>query len=382
MRAARWIAGVFAGLVLLCVVLVIVVTFIIDPNRFRGRIEGLVSEASGQPFHIQGDLDLAWYPWLALKMGAARLGGTPALIEWQSASVGARLIPLIRGQLVVSRVRLEGLRIHLERDAAGRGNWESLLARQSGSKSGGSAQIGGLEIRNARLEYVDAKRGTRLALEDWRLDLGEWKPDEPVSLSTKFNLQRLPAQPLVPVAIDLPRIRLRTTPLTASIPKFGLEIASASITGKAELESTAPLRAQGELSLQTGSLRALLAALAVGGPRPLDGEALGTLKLHTRWALHGGAFAAKPIRMQLDETTYEGEVTRAAGADSITRFELRGDRIALDRYVRLEDTDSEPFELPTAALKALRVDGALTFTEARIAGAEVKNARIRLETPR
>ena len=72
---------------------------------------------------------------------------------------------------------------------------------------------------------------------------------------------------------------------------------------------------------------------------------------------------------------------RPAGDDSILRFELRGDRIALDRYVELEDTSTEPFELPVAALRELRVAGVLSFAEARMAGATIKNARIRLETP-
>jgi hypothetical protein len=164
-----------------------------------------------------------------------------------------------------------------------------------------------------------------------------------------------------------------------SIPKFRITIGNASIGGQAVLESTEPMRASGDLKIQTTSLRALLAALAVGGPRPLDEKALGALTLNTQWAVRDGAFAAKPIRLQLDATTFEGEMTRPAGTDAILNFQLNGDRIALDRYVRLEDTNSEPFEL-TAALKALRVAGVLSFSEALIADAKVKNARIRLET--
>jgi hypothetical protein len=249
------------------------------------------------------------------------------------------------------------------------------------SKGGPSPQLGGLEIRNGALEYHDAKRAMRVALSDWRLDVGAWKQNEPFSVSTKFNLQRLARQPHIAVAIDLPQIRLKTTPFAASVAKFQMQLGNATIGGTARLESLAPLRARGDLSAQTASLRALLAELAIGGPRPLDEQALGPLKLNTQWAFRGGAFAAKPIRLLLDETTYDGEVTRAAGAASILRLRLHGDRIALDRYVRLADTNSEPFELPTAALKALRLDGALTFAEAQIAGARVRNARIRLETP-
>ena len=86
--------GIAAGLLLLAVALVLIVTLVVDPNRFKPRIERLVEEATGKPFTIRGDLDIAWYPWLALQMGAAQLGDAPSLVQWQKARVGARLIPL------------------------------------------------------------------------------------------------------------------------------------------------------------------------------------------------------------------------------------------------------------------------------------------------
>lgn len=381
LRAAQWFAGSLGVLLLVFAALVIFVTLIVDPNRFRGRIERLVTEVSGQPFRIQGSIDISWYPWLALKMGAAQLGEAPALIEWRSASFGARLIPLIKGQLVISRVRLDGLRASLQRTADGRSNWESLLKAQQGSPSNASPQIGGLEIHDGALTFVDAKRGTWVALSDWRFELGAFRSGESFSLSTQFNLQPAAAQPAVRVSIDVPAIELNTEPLAASISTFKMQVGNAFLSGRAVLDRTEPIRARGELALRTQSLRELLAALAVGGPRPLDSKALGAWQLDTPWALDAGAFVAKPIRMQLDDTAFAGEVTRTAGANPIVYFQLHGDHIELDRYVRLEDSGSEPFELPTEALKALRVAGALTFTQAQVGGAQVRNARIRLETP-
>jgi hypothetical protein len=58
---------------------------------------------------------------------------------------------------------------------------------------------------------------------------------------------------------------------------------------------------------------------------------------------------------------------------------LHGDKIGLSRYVSIEDTSKEPFELPVAALRAMKVQGELTFDQAWLADAQMKNVRLRLE---
>lgn len=382
MRAAKWIAGVVAALVLLAVALVLIVTLVVDPNRFRGRVETLVQQASGQPFRIRGDLDIAWYPWLSLKIGAASLGEGAPLVEWKSASFGARLIPLLKGELIVNRVRLHGLRVHLERGADGRGNWQGLLDARGRSTSGAAApQIAGIEIRDGALEYLDARTGLRFALEQWKLDAGEWRPGRPTSLDTSFELRREPATTAaIAIEMSLPEIRMQSEPLAADIPKFDLRIANAALSGSLKLDRVEPFQAQGVLVMKTASLREWLAELSIGGPRPRDASTLGELRLETQWTLTRGAFAAKPVELSLDDTNFAGEIARPAGEDSILRFELCGDHIELDRYTVLEDTSAEPFELPIAELRSLPVAGVLSFAKARIAGAQIENARIRLET--
>jgi hypothetical protein len=56
---------------------------------------------------------------------AARYAGAGApLVEWQPVTVVAKVWLLLKGQVVVDRIRFEGLRAQLRRDAGGHGNWE------------------------------------------------------------------------------------------------------------------------------------------------------------------------------------------------------------------------------------------------------------------
>jgi AsmA protein len=89
----------------------------------------------GRPFVIEGNPEITGYPWLGVRTGAAHLDNLPAvggapLVEWQSIVVAAKVLPLLTGEIVADRIRLQGPRLHLRRDAQGRGNWEDLGPRK------------------------------------------------------------------------------------------------------------------------------------------------------------------------------------------------------------------------------------------------------------
>lgn len=388
MRWARWVIGGAFGVILLAIAAVVVVTLFVDPNRFKGRIEAMVRETTGRPFEIRGDLDITWFPWLAVRTGPSQLGNPtgmegPPLAQWQSARVGARVIPLLRGRLQISRIRLEGPRISLRRARDGRANWDGLLRASGPTRDAGghSLQIAGIEIRDGAFEYVDERRDTRLSLANWRLDVDGWRSGRPFSVRTSFLFQNgPPAAARIPVALNIPKMQLDSSaPPSLSIPEFGLSLADAKFEGSVNLKSTTPLRAEGGLSMQVGSLRKFLNDLGIGGPRPRDATRLGPFKMKAQWAASGGAVTVKPIELALDQTRFRGELVRSAGATPVWSFNLKGDRIVLGRYTDLEDTGPEPFELPTAALRALRVQGVLSFDEAQLAAAQMKNVRLRVE---
>jgi AsmA protein len=442
-RIGRWIIVGLGTVVALCVLAVLAVTLFVDPNRFKGRIEAAVRTATGRPFEIAGDLELAWFPWLAVQTGPAQLGNSPGdtgapLVRWQSARVGARLIPLLRGQLIIDGVRLDGPEFHLRRDVQGRANWDDLLARldQGGESSGPMPEIGGLEIQDGTLEYLDDRSGLRVALAEWQLDVGDWKPGDEVPIRTQLAFERhnrnaVPAvKPLqaqlrldmrlrlseqfdhvdiadleldsnvrggplsadgVPLEIDLEQLSAQLSPLEFTAPKLTVRIANAEIRAAIEVQRTAPaadpidrrdeargVRAHGPIEMRTQSLRKLLAALGVATPLPLDEKTLGTFAFKSEWTYEDGQIDVKPVELQVDETRFAGEFARTGVVEPVWTVNLRGDRIDLGRYVKLEDESEEPFELPIEALRALRVQGEVTFDEARLATAEMKGVRLRL----
>jgi AsmA protein len=415
-QASRWVIGGMAGLVILAALAIVTLTLLIDPNRFRGEIESRVRAATGRPFDIQGDLEVAWFPWLAVRTGAAQLGNPPGmagppLARWQSLRVGVRLIPLLKGQLIIDRVRLEGLQAHLRRTQDGRANWDDLLSGGADNSERPAPQLAGLEVSDGTLEYVDERSGASVRISKWDLDVGAWRTNAVVPVTTEFMFEDMSAAKSLPtIDLDLrtsvqlaggmlslsesqlsgrvrgmpfelaiPQLLAETSPLKLAVSQWTLGVANARLSGSLTADEQGErLRARGPLSITIPSARKFLTDVGVSTSLPRDTDALGELRLTTSWAYVDGAFALKPIALRVDDTAFTGEVVRSNAKEPTWTFDLRGDHIDLARYLITEDKSDEPLELPVDALKAMRAQGTLGFAQARFADTQMKNARLRV----
>jgi AsmA protein len=436
------VAAILGGLIALVLLTVLTVTVFVDPNRFRGQIERAVTRATGQPFEIEGDIEISWFPWLALRTGPSQFGkpegapGQPAqpIVKWQAARVGAKLIPLIKGQLVIDTVRLEQPSIRLVRHADGTSNWEALLAsfnnRKSpppeatttGEEGRPGPQISGFQVRKGNLTYVDERPASKrnVAVTNWDLDVGEWRKgttfpvETQLSLATNDNVRAeglrvssrlhfsddandidlfglefssriaggvLPQQGL-PVEFQVSRMAVRLSPLDISISELSSRISGVTLTTSVQAGATGPdktLYVRGPIDLQVPSVRQFLKVLGIDAPLPLDKGTLGAMKLKSMLAWENGAISANGIEIDLDETRFSGEMSRTAGAKPVWTFALHGDKIGLSRYLAIEDKSKEPFELPVKALRELQAQGELTFEQASLGEAQMRGVKLRLE---
>lgn len=192
------IVATLLGLVVLVVILAaVILPMVVDPNDYREDIAAAAEEATGLPMAIDGDLRLSVIPWLGVQVGGARLGNPPGfgdqpMVRLGSASVGARLLPLLGGRLEISTVRLEDVDVHLVRDADGRGNWEAIGGDREATAAPGEQEgstggleltgVAGLELVDARLRFEDRAAGRETIVEIPRLSTGALAPGEAFSV--------------------------------------------------------------------------------------------------------------------------------------------------------------------------------------------------------
>src|SRR5437773_2533061 len=166
-------------------ILVFALTF--DPNRYKDDIERMAKERTGRTLKLQGELKLVFFPSLGAGVGGVTLserGSQREFISLQSARASVKLLPLLRGQVIVDAVRLSGFRAQLVKNKDGSYNFSDLLeggeakpaAKPAPEKKGKSApvkfDIAGITVDRASILYRDMSSGQEISLTDVKLHTG------------------------------------------------------------------------------------------------------------------------------------------------------------------------------------------------------------------
>lgn len=370
----------------------------VDVSSYRGEIEAEFRKATGRDLTIGGDIDLSisLSPAVVVErvsIANAGWGSRPAMVALERAEAKVELLPLLTGDIRVTRLVLVEPDILLETNADGLSNWRTgpssddrSTAPARPAEADGQGKAGGgplsvpifnhVEIHRGRLTYRDARTG-----EDMRLDLervsaeaesdsallgieaeGAWNGN-PVSISgTVDSLADMASG--APVGIDFEAKALGfDARLAGTVSEPGLDL-RITLRG-AELSSLAPLAGQelpklGPVALDArieGSanefrledLKAALASntlsgrveLALAGPRP---------RL-------GGTLASTGIDLAALRADSSGSRHSAATGGNAESKKQRPGRVFPD----------DPF--PLDGLKAVDLD--LTFSVEKLAGLSV-----------
>lgn len=389
-RLILWLLAGIATLALLALCALAALWWFIDPDDFRTQIEARASLAIGRPVHLTGRLrwQLGSQIFIASEGGeianAAGFGPEP-LARWSGLRLGIAARPLLDKHVLIDRIDIDGLQLHLQRNAQGMNNWDLQLAGDSGGPATTpvTLRIGAVKLGNATVTWQDAGSGA-----DWRLDelnLNAGLPDDLTAADRQFrNIKlsgRIAGGPLARggVRFSLQTEALRMAAEQLQIPAFDLQWADATLSGGVVAGFGASPEVTATLALRAPSLRALLATVGVTPPPMTDSTTLGALQLHTSLRYGKGAAALDDLSVTLDNTHLTGKLSLPHIEPLALRFDLAADQADLDRYLEPDDVKSEPFELPLAKLKSLDVKGVLRIRSAKVAGAAAKEVRIDVE---
>ena len=192
-RLIKILAGIFGALILLLVLVALLLPLLFDKDDLKHAIGEAVLEETGRKLTIAGDLEFSVFPWLAVEVSQITLGNAAgfsaeSFAEIGQASLGVRLMPLLKKKIEVGRVTLDDFSLKLSVKANGRNNWQDLL--ESGDVTAGSDESGavgfdnqgiaGLTIRNALIDYKDDSIGTHYTLSEFSLESGALGGKQPV----------------------------------------------------------------------------------------------------------------------------------------------------------------------------------------------------------
>ncbi len=409
MSRRRWLIGILVVVVALLLALVALLAVELSPGRLKPRIERQVRAATGLVLHLDGDL--AWHAWPLLRVstGAARVllpeeaagaGAAAPFARWHAFEATAQWRPLLHGELTIESLKLNGLELALHRGAGGAIVWpkiEAAGAAGGGATGGGAAAkagqgsrlgtatLGRLELADAALSIAGAEGAAGVRLDALRFQsavefdaaTGTLRLREVALRGTAHAAPLPPAG--VAVALAAPQLVLHQQPLRLEPAALQAWVAGLALDvrldGMADLATPA---AAGQLHAAAPSVRELARALGVELPPTRDAGVFGAMDLATTWRVDAGAVVLDPLRVQMDGTAFTGNARAPLSGDQPAQFTLAGERLDLDRYLRPKDQPGEPFELPVATLRALRVDGVLQLKQARLAGNTLRGVRLTL----
>ncbi|WP_271409634.1 AsmA family protein [Pseudomonas sp. Q1-7] len=402
MKAFGKILGlIFLGLLLIIVAAGFALTHLFDPNDYKDEIQQLARDKANLELTLSGDIGWSLFPWLGLELHQATLASaaTPEqpFANLDMIGLSVRVLPLLRREVQMSDIRVEGLDLDLQRDQKGRGNWEDIgrpakapETAQAGAPATPSAtsadkpaaaaeepprpvklDIDSLTVRNARVNYSDAKSGKQFNAEGIELTTGAIREGAsiPVKLSAFFGTN----QPVLRAKTELTtnlrferalkRYQLEDLKLSgeASGEPFKGKTLSFNAQGQLLADLAAQvaewnslklsgnqLRALGELkvhdldkkarlegglSIAPLDLREFLTGIGVELPAMSDTSTLRKFELVTKLNGSANSLALEGLNLKLDDSSFSGRLAVANFAKQAVRVQLKGDKLDLDRYL-------------------------------------------------
>ncbi len=162
-NSLRWI-GIGVGSLVL--VLVLLLAFM-DWNWFKHPIERVASAKSGRTVTIAGDLNVHIWSWTpTVVINGLTLGNPPwesdrPMAKIERLEVHLKLLPLLKGDVILPRVALLRPDVYLHQDKSGRANWtfeNQAPTNAPASKPTKLPVIRDLLIEDGKLQIADEMR--------------------------------------------------------------------------------------------------------------------------------------------------------------------------------------------------------------------------------
>lgn len=290
---------------------VVYVTTFLDPEDFKPRLVEVVREQSGLELTLDGPLSWSFYPRLgvSVKQAEGRLPEQSAedqpFLAFAHAEVSLAFAPLLRGEIAIEGLTLDGMQLRLTRDEEGRGNWETLLQRLDERREGAESalapasagpnreggnlavalNVASVQVRNGAATYRDQAAGMEWLVEEINLSGTNVNPQRDFPFKSSFKLRSYPSldwrelerSPALASDVSLEgRMRLALSERRYLLEGLKLTTASllAGIEGRQQIDLSGQQLvldlSQQRLQLQEGRLEAGLQHPALGEePVPL-----------------------------------------------------------------------------------------------------------------
>ncbi len=347
---------------------IFVATF--DANLYKQDLSDLVRQQTGRELQFFGDVSLTIYPALGMKLGAMSLSNAPgfgaqSMVKINKASISVDVASLITFSPQVDQLLLQDLEINLQKNKAGKTNWDDLIKTQTAEPSAvveSTAKVtdadssnikiegafGGINMQNARLLWKDEQTGVEYRISDLDFTTGRITADAPFALQLHMVLQTADG---IDANIDLSgQIQYLINEAVLNITDLSLDIA------------------------------------AQGSMLPLGKINIGISSKSTALNLQRNAVKLEGLELRLDDSRLSGSINVTDFSKPALTFKLASELLDIDALLgtpsvaeaagqatveapvstQASSAEDVPILLPMELLRSLQMDGQLSVKQIKL----------------
>ena len=176
------------GLIALVLIAVGIIATTFNPNDYKQKIIDLVQEKKERTLKLDGDIKLAFWPKIGADLGKVSLSehkNSQEFASVNSVKVSLALLPLLKKELVVDTVYIDGAQANIIKYKDGSTNFDDLMSKDEESQDI-KFDIDGVHITNSALSYSDEGIGAKYNISKFNLKSGHIALAEPVDVTTDF----------------------------------------------------------------------------------------------------------------------------------------------------------------------------------------------------
>lgn len=161
-----------------------------NPNDYKQEVIDLVKEKNDRTLQIEGDITLSYWPKIGADLGKVSISehqSDKTFASVNSMKVALAVMPLLKNNLVVDTVYIDGANANIIKHKDGTTNFDDLLGKDDSAESEAiSFNVNGIIITNSAVSYTDEATAAQYKISAFNMESGAIALAQPFDLKTDF----------------------------------------------------------------------------------------------------------------------------------------------------------------------------------------------------
>lgn len=132
MQIFKKLSLILFAILAILIIAIAILLFVVDPNRYKSRIEDFAENRANMSLQIKGNLSWTLFPWLGISIEDTQISALHDIenpvASAHTLSLSLKLIPLVKGDIEIDQLQVDGLNIDIKTYEDGSQNIDGFFA--------------------------------------------------------------------------------------------------------------------------------------------------------------------------------------------------------------------------------------------------------------